>query len=172
MKPIIKLYFLINLILIITSCVKKENKLKEQKFIPSESLFIEIPRNTLVFDNLSPILYECLWNHFKRAGYKLQTNSSDAYRLSTKIKDLQEADRLVSPDILTYGFRAILKLECTLTDNNGKTIESKDFTFKLWTFKSENPALHQFYLNTQYQEMLDRAAIKIDHYFRKFFIKK
>lgn len=160
------------LFIFISGCAKNTDRLREEKFIPTEALFIEMPRNTLVYDNLSPIVYESLWNHFKRVDYKLQTHAEGAYRLSTKIKDLKEADRLVSPDIMTYGFRAILTMECTLCDKEGKKIDSKTFIFTKWTFKSNNPSLHQLYLNTQYQEMLDRAVIKIDHYFRKFFIKK
>lgn len=168
---IIKLLFItLFLALNLCNCSKQESRLAEEKFAPKMPLFIDMPKNPLVFDNLSPLVYEIFWSNFERTGYNLSTTRNNAYKLSIKIKRLEELEKLLSPDVLNYGFRINMILECTIFDTEDKKIESKDFKFKQWIFKSENPALYQLYLNEQYGTLLELAAVKIEHYFRNLFI--
>ena len=50
------------LILLLTACSKKESRL----ILSNKLVFIQMPTNVTVFENISPVIYKVLCEHFQR----------------------------------------------------------------------------------------------------------
>ena len=135
-------------------------------------LFIQMPENVLVFENLSPLVYKSLWDYYKGLGYKLSNNRKDAFLLKLKINKLEPITKHVSPDILAYATKMKLELLCSLFDENGKLIMQKLFLFPFMVCKSQNPIENTGFLDFEYTKLMKyRVAPKVEQYFRSYLMK-
>lgn len=145
------------------------------------SLFIEVPQNRLVFDNLSSVVYDALWNHFDRVGYDLvksSTNTSVANTsvantsaLRVTIKKVDSPDKFLSPDLLVYAVKTRVELLCELFDAGDKLVAKKLFVMSCLISKAKDHVVNSNFYDYKYKKLFERYAPKIDHYFRPFLLK-
>ncbi len=133
---------------------------------------IEMPQNAVVFEHLAPMVYEELWDHYYRAGYTMNESGAGVFTLRSKIRASDEIAKLVSPDVLTYGFKAYLELWCQLRDGDDKPVAERVFKIYQWVHKPKDPIMNTLYYKAQLRGLLRRAAAKIDYYFRRFSASK
>jgi hypothetical protein len=134
-------------------------------------LFVEIPQNDLVFENISLLIYDIFIAHFERVGYKIVTIPSDGYSLRITIKGLEPMYKYVSPDIVLFNAMIKLELFCQLINFNKDIIAKKDFTFTTLISKPKDPILSSDFLDFSYTRLLKKAAPKVEQYFRNFLLK-
>jgi hypothetical protein len=135
------------------------------------SIFIELPSNSNVFENISSLVYESLVSHFQRVGYKVVSNQSSAYSLRITIKNLEPIQKYVSPDILLFHSTVKLELYCQLLNYRKEVVAEKTFYFDRLISKPKNPVLNSDFLNYEYKKLMWNAAPKIEQYFKKFISK-
>lgn len=134
-------------------------------------VFIEIPKNDLVFENISPLIYDVFSEHFEQIGYQLMTRESDGYTLRIMVKSLDPSYKYVSPDIVLFNLTIRLNLFCQLLNYNKDVVASKDFAFTTLVSKPQNPVLNSDFLDFEYTRLLKKAAPKVEQYFRPFLFK-
>lgn len=134
-------------------------------------IFIEIPKSDLVFENVSPLVYDVFSDHFERVGYHLMTRSSDGYTLCISIKNLDPIYKYVSPDVVLFHATIKLELYCQLFNFAHEMITQKSFTFSTLISKPQNPILNSDFLDFSYTRLLKTAAPKVEQYFRPFLLK-
>lgn len=142
-----------------TYCVHKSRR------IP---IFIELPGNKNVFENISSLVYDSLVSHFQRVGYKVVSASSSAYALRVTIKSLEPVQKYVSPDILLFHSTIKLELLCQLLNYRKEVVAERVFSFDRLISKPKNPVLNSDFLNYEYKRLMWLAASKIEQYFKKF----
>ncbi len=161
--------FIVVILFFISSCAYKKNSfLNKQKSKNSNvSVFIHMPDNFLVFENLSYIAYKAVVNHFRNVGYKVVDSDINSYILKIEIKKLDPLDKIISPDLLLYGSRMELKLLCSAFDKKGKLIKKKRFDFSTLICISKDSKLHSSFLDFEFSKLIkNRAAPNIEQYFR------
>ncbi len=134
-------------------------------------IFIQMPENVLVFDNISSTVYKSLWDYFEQLGYRLADSECGAFVLKVKVKQLEPIHKFISPDVLTYGQRIKLELFCSAFDSKQKLLVQKNFIFSSLLCKPKNPILNTDFLEFEYCKLLQRAAPKIEQYFRSYWMK-
>ena len=161
-------YFLIAIvILFLVSCSYKKFKNRaglERKV----ALFIEMPKNVTVFENIGPLVYDAFWKHFRRVGFKLGTKTNKDYRLKIKIRNLEYPERFSSPDVVPYVFKIRIEIECTLFDANDKLLVLRNFSFLKWLSRAKDPVLDKTYLLEQIRDLLEKSAPRVDQFLRPF----
>ncbi|HBS48365.1 TPA: hypothetical protein DEA20_04155 [Candidatus Dependentiae bacterium] len=131
-----------------------------------------MPQNITVFENIGPTLYESLYHQFQRSGYSIVEKRRDAFCLKTKIDSFNDSSaRFISLDVVPYLFRVEIVIKCELFDKNEKLIAKKEFKFSKWFSRPKDAILDPKFLKYQYTELLNRAVIKIDQYFKKYLLK-
>lgn len=131
-------------------------------------LRIEMPENKLVFENLAPIVYDALWNHFNRVGFRLVDRAGDCYALKVTIKNVDSPYKFLSPDLLSYSVKMKIDLLCRLFDKNEKLCAQKMFSFTTLVSKARDHVMNSSFIDFSYRRLLEREAYKIDQYFRSF----
>ena len=134
-------------------------------------LFVEIPQNDIVFENISLLIYDIFIAHFERVGYNIVTMPSEGYSLRIIIKSLEPVYKYVSPDIVLFNAMIKLELCCQLINFNKDIIAKKDFIFTTLISKPKDPILSSDFLDFSYTRLLKKAAPKIEQYFRSFLLK-
>ena len=159
---------------LLPSCISKKHFTIKQKSISTKDympLFVAMPRNQFVFENISPIVYQSLCNHFKRIGYSLVDNNNNSYNLHIKIISFSPTQKFISPDILIFHSTIKLELECKLYNLNKKLLKQKTFYFSTLISKPRNPILNNSFLNFELQKLMNKAAPRIEQYFRASLLK-
>jgi len=134
-------------------------------------LFIEMPPNDMVFDNISPLVYQALFHHYQKIGYRLVNKRSDGYVLVVKIKNLDPLYKLVSPDILLFHSMMKLELFCQLFNFDNTLVTQKTFFFTSLISKPRSPILNSDFLEFNYKRLFARSVPKIEQYMRPFLLK-
>jgi hypothetical protein len=134
-------------------------------------VFIEIPKNNLVFENTSPLVYDVFSDHFERVGYHLVTKPSEGYTLRIIVKSLDPIYKYVSPDVVLFHATFKLELCCQLLNYVHDVVAQKSFTFTMLISKPQNPILNSDFLDFSYTRLLKKAAPKIEQFFRSFLLK-
>ncbi len=128
-----------------------------------------MPHSKYVFDNMAPIVYQLVTDHFRCVGYTIVDNEQDGYSLELIIKDLSPRHNYVSPDVLLFHSSMRLDLECKLYDLNKKLIAQKCFSFSTLISKARNPIIDGSFLDFEYKKLMRRASAKIEQHFRSVF---
>lgn len=167
---LIRFVYLIILLLILPSCgYQKFSRNQVAKNI-KQSIFIQIPENPLVFDNLSSIFYKSLFMTYKKLGYNLSDNTYNSFVLKTKIKSLEPVEKFISQDLLLYNIKLSIKVNCKLFDANRKLIIQKEMEcFRLVSYPKD-PIQNSKFLDYEYKKLMDRLSLKIERFFRKYFL--
>jgi len=131
-------------------------------------IFIELPGNDNVFENISTLVYDSLVSHFQRIGYKVVSSASSAYSLRVTIKSLDPVQKYVSPDILLFHSTVKMELFCELLNYRKEVVTQRSFSFDRLISKPKNPVLNSDFLNYEYKRLMWSAAPKIEQYFKKF----
>lgn len=158
-------------ILFFPSCFQK--KYSKTVFAePSQvSLCLEMPQNKLVFENLSAMVYDALWNHFSRVGYRLVSEKEDCYTLKVMISDVDSShNRFLSPDLLTYAVKVRVELLCQLFDKDNKLKAQKVFFCCSLVPRAKDYVENSNFEDFEYKKLFNRYAPKVDYYFRKFLL--
>ncbi len=134
-------------------------------------VFIAMPTNSLVFDNMSPILYDALFKYYMRLGYPLVTRPGDTFVLKTNIEKLEPVENFISRDLLIYNVRIGLKFKCKLFDVNNNLIAKKYFEIFRIVSLPKDPLNNTSFLNYEYKNLAQRAVLKVERYFRKYFLE-
>jgi len=129
-----------------------------------------MPKNKKVFDNISSTIYSGIYKYFDSIGFNLTNRKNANFVLKIEIKKSENIRKLISPDILSYGFHIKLNLICNLYYNSN-LLESKEFTFIQLISKPSNAVLTDSFLEFELEKLIDRGAIKMEQYFRSFFLK-
>ena len=162
-------YFLF-LVFLFPSCgYQKFSKNQVMKNI-HDPIFISMPKNPLVFDNISSIFYKSLFLTYKRLGYDLADGALGSFVLKTKIKSLNPVEKFVSPDLLLYNERIGLIVYCRMFDINKKLIAQKTFEYSRLISYPKDPIQNSKFLDFEYKKLMDRIAIRIERYFRGYLI--
>ncbi len=166
-----KLIFTIIGLIFVNSCAYKNfsHNIVAQKV--KTPVFIQMPENSLVFQNVSNLVYKSIYNYFARVGYRHSNSTKNAFVFKVKIKRLEPVQKFISPDLLLYDQNITLELDCSLFDVNNKLLASKSFSFFTLLSKPKNPILNSGFLDYEYTNLLRRSVPKVEQYFRKYFIK-
>lgn len=151
---------------IFNGCARESQKIDSYKMLSKIPIFIPLPLNYLVFDNITPIVYEEITNEFQRAGYCLVDDCKKGYSLKITIKTLTPQTKLVSPDIILFHIRINISLLCELLDFNDNIIETKIFHGSALISKPSDPVLKSDFFYFEHKKMIERMAPQIEKYFR------
>jgi hypothetical protein len=165
-------FFLALAIIFFTSCSYQKSSYHNVAKNIQIPIFISLPKNLIVFENVSPIVYKGIWGYFHNLGYNLVNNDKNAYALTIKIKSLEPTTKYISSDVILYSMEVKMELECTAFDKNKKQIAQKKFNFFTLISKPQNTILNPGVFEYEYARLVQRAAPKIEQYFRKYWIKK
>lgn len=130
-----------------------------------------MPKNKLVFENVAPLVYDALWNHFHRVGFTMVDSKKEGYTLRVVIQDVDSSYKFLSPDLLTYAVKMKIELLCQLFDYNHVVKAKKLFTFATLISKPKRYVDNSAFTDFEYRCLLERQVHKIDHFFRPFFMK-
>lgn len=169
-----KRYYFICLVMILfmESCGIKRNIVTDFSVKNANvPVFLEFPRNSLVFENISPLIYDTFTEHFERVGYHIATRPTDAYRLRIIIKNLEPIYKYISPDIILFHATFKLELLCQLFNYANTIVTQKSFTVTTLISKPQDPILNSDFLDFAYTRLLKKTAPKVEQYFRPFLIK-
>lgn len=165
-----KTFLYLIIVLILPSCgYQKFSKNQVMKKI-YDPIFISMPKNPLVFDNISSIFYKTLFLAYKKLGYNLSDSILGSFVLKTKIKSLDPVEKFVSPDLLLYNERIGLIVHCKILDVNKKLIAEKSFEYSRLISYPKDPIQNSKFLDFEYKKLMDRIAIRIERYFRAYLI--
>lgn len=157
--------------LFFSSCSKRF--IGESTRAPSDSsIYIEMPDNKLVFENISSIIYEAISRHYNRVGYKISSTRKDSYVLKTLIKKIDSSHKFLSPDLLTYSTKMRVDLFCELLDEKNVSVAKKVFSFTTLLSKAKDYVANSKFTEFEYKRLFENNIYKIDHYFRKYFLEK
>ncbi|MBU1007527.1 hypothetical protein KKA53_00375 [Candidatus Dependentiae bacterium] len=134
-------------------------------------LCLEMPENKLVFENLSPIVYDALWCHFDRVGFKLVDTLGDCHVLKVTVKKNDSPYKFLSPDLLSYSVKMKIDLLCRLFDRNEKLCAQRLFSFTTLVSKAKDHVMNSGFIDFEYCRLFEREAYRIDQYFRPFLLK-
>ena len=161
------IWFLSIALLLFSSCAARRLQFGRNLKSVNIPLFIEMPQNVVVFDDLSGFLYEALWSRCKSVGYPLKLyNQQGSFRLVTKIVDMDRESQLLSFDVVVHGFRVRLTVYCELYTSDGTLIDSTTFRFYDWFSRSKSPLLYGYYYREQYRALFSRWVGQIDYFIR------
>ncbi|MFA6263298.1 MAG: hypothetical protein WCW33_01740 [Candidatus Babeliales bacterium] len=166
-----RLKIFIIFLLALTSCAKKSTISDVAIRNANIPIFLEIPHNPLVFDNVSPLITEALHHHYLRIGYCIVNTSHDGYTLRLRVKALDPTSKLVSPDIVLMHTKIRCELECILLDFGHQIVAQKTFSFFTLISKSKNPILNSDFIDFEYRRLFERAAPQIERFFRPYLVE-
>lgn len=157
-------------VLFFSSCAYQDN---QQKGLvkPCTPLFIAMPKNREIFDNIGPSLYEALYKRFSLNGYKLVGSPGKGYQLIVSIERWEPVHKLVSPDVVLFHEERILEISYQVRDFTDKVVLEKKRICTLLLSKPENPILNTDFVHFELERLLVRIARDIELYIRPFFIK-
>jgi hypothetical protein len=135
-------------------------------------LYIEMPKNKVVFENISSMVYDALWSHFLRVGFLLVGKKNNCYSLKVTVKKVENDYKFLSPDLLSYATKVRIELFCQLLDYKDKTVAEKTFTFGTLVSKAKRHVENATFSDFEYRRLIERDAYKIDQYFRPLLVKK
>jgi hypothetical protein len=160
------------LLLLLPACSIKRISMRDYSVRAADiPVFIELPKNDLVFENISPLVYEIFTEHFERVGYRVMEKAADGYTLGVTIKRLDPSYRYISPDIVLFHTTILLELLVQLHNYKGDVVAQKSFTYTTLISKPQNPILNSDFLDFEYTRLLKKAAPKVEQYFRPFLLK-
>jgi hypothetical protein len=159
-------------ILFFNSCIYKKSSYNYVAKNLSVPIFISIPENTTVFENVSPIIYKSVWNYYNNLGYNLMNKKENSYVLKIKLKSLEPTTKFISSDVILYSMQMKLELECTAFDKEQKQLAQKKFIFYTLISKPQNTILNPGVFEYEYNKLMQRACPKIEQYFRKYWVTK
>lgn len=136
----------------------------------TKALYIDMPQTVNIFENVAPVVYNSLYNHFDRVGYKLTSKQNASMHLKSVITRYDTEEKLVSPDVLPYVFRMWIDIDCSLFDEKGTLIAHKKFTFSSFASRPRDVHFTAHYATFELERMLNRYVPRIDYYFRKYFL--
>src|SRR5579862_4920606 len=147
---------------IFPACVHKQASLSYRQIKKADiPLFIEMPSNNMVFDNISPCVYQAVYQHFKKLGYHLVHHRHDGYVLTIKIKNLETLNKLISPDVLLVDSTIRIELMCQLFNFNNKLITENIFLCSSLISNPRSPILNSGFSDFVYNRLFARSAPKI-----------
>lgn len=166
------LFIIVVSMLFFSSCCRENLSVVSlsSKVIP---LHIEMPENKIVFENLSSLVYDVLWQHFSSVGFRLCGKKEASYSLKVTIKNIDTGYKFLSPDLLTYATNMKIDLFCELHDlredivNKEKKVTKKTFTFRPLVHKAKDYVENSLFTYVEYRRLFEREVYKIDHYFRE-----
>ncbi|MBS1988393.1 hypothetical protein JST56_05345 [Candidatus Dependentiae bacterium] len=171
--PSLPIISLIILVLCTNSCIHRTSLISHTNIINCKiPLYIQLPENKYVFDNITPLVYETITHRFRRMGYYLVNNQNDGYLLKITIKSLDPQTKFVSPDILLFHVRMRLVLLCELFDFNHELVNAKTFEGSTLISKPIDPILKSDFFYFEYKKILERISPVIEHHFRSILTKK
>ena len=151
---------------------KKNYVLQTKKMYSCVEIFIPVPQNKFVFDNISSMLHCVIIKHFKRIGYSVVNNENKGFKLSINIKEISPRYNFVSPDVLLFHSFIKLELLGQLCNSKGKKITEKVFSFSSLLSKARNPVMNTHFASFEFQKLINKAVPKIELYFRDYMIKR
>ena len=160
------------LILCLSSCIYQNSSYNYVAKNIHTPIFICMPENVLVFENVSPIVYKSIWNYYNNLGYNLVNTQKDSCALKIKIKSLEPTTKYISSDVILFSMQIKIELECTALDKGQKQLAQKNFKFFTLISKPENTILNPGVFEYEYNKLMQRACPRIEQYFRKYWITK
>lgn len=166
------LSFLSISLLLFPSCFYQRSSTELFTASSSIRLCLEMPQNKFVFENMSSMVYDALWNHFERVGYKLIENREDCFVLKVTIADSSSVHKFVSADLLRYATKEQVTLLCELFDEDDVLLAKKTFICRAFVPRAKEYVENSSFSDFEYRRLFDRYAPKIDYYFRPYLLKK
>jgi len=158
--------------IIVSGCGIKRNNIYDHSITKAKiPVFIELPQSDLVFENISPLIYDIFIEHFERMGYNSVTMPTEGYTIRIIIKRLEPIYKYISPDIVLFNTAIRLELQVTLLNYKKDIAAQKDFTFTTLISQPHSPILNSDFLEFEYARLLKKAVPKIEQYFRSFLLK-
>lgn len=176
-------HILVILLLVLPSCIPTKNSHKKFSMLQEQiHLCVEIPKNNIVFENISPMLYEVLWKHFSRVGFLLVDKKDVArngvkhdtgcYSLGVEIKNVDTNYKFLSPDLLSYASKVKIELLCKLYNRNNELCAQKLFIFRTLISNAKDFVENSTFTDYEYRRLFERNVHKIDQYFRPLMLKR
>lgn len=135
-------------------------------------VFVPMPVCNQIYENISPLVYDSIVEHFELVGYKISCKQSDAYTLKIIVKSLDPVQKYISPDVLLFHSTIKLELECQLLNFSQSVVASKVFYFYHLISKAKDPVVSSDFLDFEYKSLLRKATPKIEQYFRPYLVEK
>ena len=135
-------------------------------------LFIAMPKNPEIFDNIAPQLYEALYKHFSLSGYNLVSAPCDGYELTVVIKRWTPINKFISPDVVLFHERRTLEVLYQVRDFTHKVVLEKKCKRTFLLSKPENPILNTDFVYFELDRLLPCIARQIELNIRPFLLKQ
>lgn len=165
------LYLLIVPLLFLTSCGKHYKK------IPQLSTYaipfhISMPQNKHVLFNISPLIYNALYQQFDRIGYCMKTIDTTGFVLKTEVLEFEGIEKLISPDFLIYGSRLRLVLQVQLCDDAGRILVEQCFSQSTVFLRPKKSVFNSSYLEFVTGRLLRMLALRIENQLRTYMLPR
>jgi hypothetical protein len=145
--------------LVLTSCSK-------QSIISQETpLFILFPKNTHVFEDISPVLYEAIHQQFLRTGFALADKPSHAYQLITHIISFDTIEKNVSPEIILLSYHVRMTCKIRVLNYAAEEVFATTIACETLINKPRNPSFNDDFIHYGHQQLATRAARLIQQKF-------
>ena len=165
-------FYIIFLCIMVSGCGIKRSFIHDHSVTKKNvNIFLELPQNDLVFEHVSPLVYDVFTEHFERIGYKLVARPTDGYTLRIIIKSLEPSYKYISPDIVLFHTTTRVDLLVQLLDYKKEIVVQKNFAFSALISNPHNPVLNSDFLEFEYTRLLRKAAPKVEQYFRSYLLK-
>lgn len=146
------------LLLPLASCCKQE-------LPPTDvDIFLAIPSNKSVFDNIRTLLYEATHQHLLHAGFSLVDSAEHGYTIQIQLKRLDPLDKLISPDIVLLNYTAQLDFTLQIQTSAKRVIHTHDFSCSALISRPRNPILNSDFTYEAYRVLAARAARMVQQY--------
>ncbi|KKP22489.1 MAG: hypothetical protein SZ59_C0006G0030 [candidate division TM6 bacterium GW2011_GWF2_28_16] len=166
-----KIKFILLILFILPSCAYKHFSRNIISKKIKHPVFITMPSNSLVFENISSIFYDILFKYYMRSGYPLSTHDKNSFKIKINLKKLEPVENFISRDLLIYNVRIGLKFDCQLFSPENKLIAEKEFEISRLVSVAKDPLNNSAFFDFEYKNLIQRAVLKIERYFRKYFLE-
>ena len=131
-------------------------------------VFLEMPQNAFVFENVAPILYQSMHRHLLHIGYKLVDEQSMGYTVKFKILKLQPITKFVSSQLNLLHQQMTLDVECSLLNFKGQEVAKKSFSYSRLLSKARDPGMTNSFEDYVYTQLCQHLVVRIEAFLRPY----
>lgn len=121
-------------------------------------LFIHFPKNTHVFEDISPDLYEAVHQQLLGAGFVLAHDARHAYQLIITVQSLDTVEKNVSPEIILLSYYIRLTCKIQVLNYAADEVFCNTISCEALVNKPHNPSLNDDFMHYAHKQLATRTA--------------
>lgn len=135
-------------------------------------LFVAMPSNHRIFDNLAPLLYEAVYKRFTSSGWTLVQNAGDGYQLKINITEWKPQHRFISKDVVLLHEQRNFGLIYRLYNFTHDIVFEQKQSYTVLLSRPQNPLMNTQFMHFELEQLFGRIARDIERSIRQFLAKR